>query len=44
VAKAAANNPADFDLKVNMLGGGGSGGGPQGTAGLADEMTHMMGG
>jgi twitching motility protein PilT len=46
VAKAAANNPADFDLKMNMLGGsdGGSGGGPQGTAGLADEMTHMMGG
>ena len=43
VAKSAANNPADFDLKMNMLGGG-SGAGPQGTQGLADEMTKMMGG
>ena len=46
VAKAAANNPSDFDLKMNMFGTGssGSGGGPQGTQGLADEMTNMMGG
>ncbi|MDX1494627.1 MAG: PilT/PilU family type 4a pilus ATPase [Longimicrobiales bacterium] len=45
VAKAAANNPSDFDLQMNMLGGGSSqGGGPQGTQGLADEMSNMMGG
>ena len=48
VAKAAANNPSDFDLKMNMFGaatgGGGGGAGPQGTQGLADEMTKMMGG
>lgn len=46
VAKAAANNPSDFDLKMNMFGtaSSGSGGGPQGTQGLADEMTNMMGG
>jgi twitching motility protein PilT len=46
VAKAAANNPSDFDLKMNMFGAatGGGGGGPQGTQGLADEMTKMMGG
>ena len=42
VAKAAANNPADFDLKMNMLAAPRSGGGPAGTTGLADEMTHMM--
>ena len=45
VAKAAANNPADFDLKMNMFGPtASSGGGPAGTAGLADEMSSMMGG
>jgi len=45
VAKAAANNPADFDLKMNMFGDPrSSGAGPQGTAGLADEMARMMGG
>jgi twitching motility protein PilT len=49
VAKAAANNPADFDLKMNMFGpvegpGHSSGGGPAGTTGLADEMTNLMGG
>ncbi|MBT8489241.1 MAG: PilT/PilU family type 4a pilus ATPase [Gemmatimonadetes bacterium] len=44
VAKAAANNPSDFDLQMNMLGTGPSGGGgPQGTQGLADEMSNMMG-
>jgi type IV pilus assembly protein PilB len=47
VAKAAANNPADFDLKMNMFGsatggGGAGGGGAGGTQGLADEMTQMM--
>ena len=44
VAKAAANNPADFDLKMNMLGASSGGGGPSGTQGLADEMSKMMGG
>ena len=47
VAKAAANNPSDFDLKMNMFGaatgGSGAGAGPQGTQGLADEMTNIMG-
>jgi twitching motility protein PilT len=47
VAKAAANNPSDFDLKMNMFGdattkAGGSR--PGGTQGLADEMSKMMGG
>lgn len=48
IAKAAANNPADFDLKMNMFtdpsasrpGGAGAGG----TSNLADEMSSMMGG
>ena len=44
VAKSAANNPADFDLKMNMFGASRGGGGPQGTQGLADEMSQMMGG
>jgi twitching motility protein PilT len=45
VAKAAANNPSDFDLKMNMFGDTkrGSGSRPGGTAGLADEMSTMMG-
>ncbi|MDX1647652.1 MAG: PilT/PilU family type 4a pilus ATPase [Longimicrobiales bacterium] len=44
VAKAAANNPSDFDLKMNMFGSGSEAGeGPQGTQGLADEMTNLMG-
>ena len=44
VAKAAANNPSDFDLKMNMFGAAtGGGAGPQGTQGLADEMTNIMG-
>ena len=42
VAKSAANNPADFDLKMNMLGATKTSGGPSGTQGLADEMTKMM--
>ena len=50
VAKAAANNPADFDLKMNMLGdtkgarGAASGSRAGGTQNLADEMGRMMGG
>src|SRR5690606_31074550 len=50
VAKAAANNPADFDLKMNMLGDSGRGRGASGnapvpgTTGLADEMTRLAGG
>jgi len=44
VAKAAANNPSDFDLQMNMLGGGTQGSGPQGTQGLADEMSNLVGG
>jgi twitching motility protein PilT len=43
VAKAAANNPADFDLKMNMFGTG-TAAPAAGMAGLADEMTHMIGG
>lgn len=44
VAKAAANNPADFDLKMNMLGDSGRGRSVPGTTGLADEMSKMTGG
>ncbi|MGE0158851.1 MAG: type IV pilus twitching motility protein PilT [Gemmatimonadales bacterium] len=47
VAKAAANNPADFDLKMNMFGDAkarpAAGSRPGGTQNLADEMTRMMG-
>jgi twitching motility protein PilT len=46
VAKAAANNPADFDLKMNMFGDPRSQRGgrrPGGTQDLADEMSRMMG-
>ena len=46
VAKAAANNPADFDLKMNMFGAPGTGQAgsrPGGTQDLADEMSQMMG-
>jgi hypothetical protein len=34
VAKLNANNPADFDLKMNIFGSGSTG---QGDAGLADD-------
>ena len=44
VAKAAANNPSDFDLKVNMFGTEARVTQPEGTHGLADEMTQLMGG
>jgi len=46
VAKAAANNPADFDLKMNMFGDPRKqpGRGMGGTSNLADEMSSMMGG
>jgi twitching motility protein PilT len=44
VAKAAANNPGDFDLKMNMFGETTTRGGPRTAAAhLADEMTRMMG-
>jgi twitching motility protein PilT len=49
VAKAAANNPADFDLKMNMFGdtkargAAVAGSRPAVTQDLADEMTRMMG-
>ena len=42
IAKAAANNPADFDLKMNMFGAATGGPGAGDTQGLADEMTQMM--
>jgi twitching motility protein PilT len=47
VAKAAANNPADFDLKMNMFNdprAQRAGSGQGGTSSLADEMTTLMGG
>ena len=47
VAKAAANNPADFDLKMNMFSdprASRAGARAGGTANLADEMNRMMGG
>jgi twitching motility protein PilT len=45
IAKAAANNPGDFDLKMNMFGDPGSAGasGMGGTASLSDEMTTLIG-
>ena len=47
VAKANANNPSDFDLKVNIFGTGstgqGGGGGGVEQSGLIDEMNNMMG-
>jgi twitching motility protein PilT len=46
VAKAAANNPADFDLKMNMFNDPRTqraGSGKGGTSSLADEMTTLMG-
>ncbi len=45
VAKAAANNPADFDLKMNMFGDTrtpGPDGALSGTSNLVDEMTSLM--
>lgn len=44
LAKAAANNPADFDLKMNMLGDQFDGRNAPGTTGLEDEMTRIAGG
>jgi twitching motility protein PilT len=44
VAKAAANNPADFDLKMNMLGDSLGSRGVSGTSGLEEEMTRFGGG
>jgi twitching motility protein PilT len=46
VAKANANNPADFDLKMNVFGssssGQGGGGGGVDQSNLADEMNSMF--
>jgi len=44
IAKAAANNPADFDLKMNMLGDTGGGRSVPGTTGLEEEMIRLAGG
>lgn len=43
VAKAAANNPADFDLKMNMFNDPNAKG-PPGQSSLQDEMSQMFGG
>ncbi len=46
VAKANANNPSDFDLKLNVFGSESTGQGKDGVtvekAGLAEEMRNMM--
>jgi twitching motility protein PilT len=42
VAKAAANNPADFDLKMNMFNDPKAKG--QGQSSMTDEMSHLFGG
>ena len=42
VAKSAANNPADFDLKMNMFNDPNAKG--QGQSSLQDEMSHLFGG
>lgn len=42
VAKAAANNPADFDLKMNMFNDPNAG--DAGRQGMADDMSAMFGG
>jgi twitching motility protein PilT len=47
VAKAAANNPTDFDLKMNMFGdpsADGTDGTLEAQPGSADTMSHMYGG
>ena len=44
VAKAAANNPADFDLKMNMFVDPNATPGQKGQKGMADEMTQLFGG
>ena len=40
VAKAAANNPADFDLKMNMFNDPRSS--RPGSANMQDEMSHLF--
>ncbi|GMV06991.1 MAG: twitching motility protein PilT [Gemmatimonadota bacterium] len=42
LAKAAANNPADFDLKMNMFNDPKTKG--QGQSSMQDEMSHLFGG
>jgi hypothetical protein len=41
VAKSAANNPADFDLKMNMFTDPNAKGGQ---SGMQDEMSQLFGG
>jgi hypothetical protein len=43
LAKAAATNPADFDLKMNMFNDP-AGGEKAGDGNMKDEMTQMFGG
>jgi hypothetical protein len=44
VAKAAANNPSDFDLKMNVFGSSSSGlgDGAMAQSGLAEEMNNVF--
>jgi twitching motility protein PilT len=42
LAKAAANNPADFDLKMNMFNDPNASGGELGQGSLQDEMSNMF--
>jgi twitching motility protein PilT len=42
LAKAAANNPADFDLKMNMFSDPNASGGELGQGSLQDEMSNMF--
>ena len=44
VAKAAANNPTDFDLKMNTFGDEGGRAPAAGEGNMQDEMSHLFGG
>ncbi len=44
IAKAAATNPADFDLKMNMFGDPKGRGGAPGQQNVDDEMSNLFGG
>lgn len=44
IAKAAANNPADFDLKLNMFGESGAKPPEAGQGNMQDEMSQLFGG
>ena len=43
-AKAAANNPNDFDLKMNLFGDSSPKPGPNADSGMANEMASLFGG